>query len=61
MDEDVVVWWVLQWLAQNLTLEHVIGIVVVVLLIVVVAIARSAGTFLLFRRPPKFQRALLRV
>ena len=61
MDEDAVAWWLLQWLAQNLTPELVVGIVAVVVLAVAVGAVLAAVTFLRFRRHPKLQRAILRL
>jgi hypothetical protein len=61
VDEDAVVWWLLQWLAQHLTPELVVGIVVVVVLVVAVGAVLAAGILLRFRRHPKLQRAMLRL
>ena len=61
MDEDVVVWWLLQWLSQILTPELVIGMVLALLLVVCAGAVLIAVIFLRYRRHPRVRRAILRL
>ena len=61
LDEDVVVWWLLQWLSQILTPELIIGVVLALLLVVAVVAVLIAVTFLRYRRHPNVRRAILRL
>lgn len=60
MDEDEVVWRLLDWLLRNLTPADVVGIVMAVLAVAAVAVAVAGLVFLLFRRHPRIRRAILR-
>ena len=57
MDEDAIVWLLLQWLVQNVTPQFVVGIA----LVVVVGAVVAAVALLSFRRHPTLQRAILHV
>ena len=61
LDEDVVVWWLLQWLIQILTPELVIGIVLALLLVVAAGAVLIGVIFLRYRRHPRVRRAILRL
>ena len=61
MDEDVVVWWLLQWLSQVLTPELVIGIVLAVLLVGAVVMVAGSAVFVRYRHHPRVRRAILRL
>ncbi len=61
LDEDAVLWWLLQWLSQVLTPELIIGIALALLLVVAVAVVVIAVAFLRFRRHARVRRAILRL
>lgn len=61
MDEDEVVWRLLEWLLQNLTPESVVGIVLAILVVGAIGVVGGGLFFVAFRRHPRVRRTLMRL
>jgi hypothetical protein len=61
VDEDVVVWWLLEWLFQNVTPALVVQLLAVVIIAVAVGTALIAVGLLRYRRHPRVRRLMLRL
>ena len=61
MDEDAILWWLLEWLSRNLTPGDVLGVILALLLAVATVALVAALALVAFRRHPKVRRAVLRL
>lgn len=61
MDEDEVVWWLLDWLSRILTPELVVSVVPTVLVVGAALVVVLGTAFLFYRRHPRVRRMILRL